>query len=189
MTDKAADYLMCREAEMTDSGRITALVARIGVTNQNGLKLMPGVLGANGRQPIIVSRWNHDSVFMGGEGPVGAGEVYEEDGYIRMQAQLFMDTQGGQETFSVLKGLGDIAEYSVSIHHDGQEFEVVKEGEKHIREITYGAIMEVSPVDRGADRYTRTMDLSKFIEPAKSHNDELLILEIKRNLREREAVI
>lgn len=185
MGDKnAVDYIICRESELTESGRITALVARIGVTNKNKMKLLPGVLGGSGRQNIIVSKWNHDSVFMGGSQPVGSGEVYEEEGYIRMDAQLFMDTQGGKETFSMLKGLGSMAEYSVSVHHDGQEFEVVREGDDFIREVSYGAIKEVSPVDMGADRYTKTMDLSKHQD--KPQIDDVFIIDLKRKLRERE---
>ena len=192
MGDKnAVDYLLCRDAELSESGHITALVARIGVTNKNRMKLMPGVLGGDGRQPIIVSKWNHDSVFMGGSQPVGAGEVYEKDGYVHMDAQLFMDTQGGKETFSMLKGLGSTAEYSVSVHHDGQEFEVVREGENFIREVTYGVIKEVSPVDMGADRYTKTMDLSKHqdeqpAEKEKPQDDDVLIVTLKLNIRDRE---
>ena len=191
-----ADFIRCKDAEMSEEGRIRAVVAKIGTTNMNGLKYLTGVLGAANRQDIIVSEWNHSATFIGGPPPVGSGEVYEKNGYVYMDAQLFMDTREGKRVYSVLKGLGDRAEYSVSVMYDGQEFEVVREGDTYIREISYAQMREVSPVDVGADKFTGTLDLSKHktkeeVEPevkveGAAHN--IFIFEILRQMRQREVV-
>ncbi|WP_101255009.1 HK97 family phage prohead protease [Streptomyces barkulensis] len=126
------------------SGTIEAVFATLGVRDHDGDIVQPGAIGSG---QVIISDWNHSS--WQGARPIGRGRIYVDGNKARLSGRLFLDTAAGREAHAMLKGLGDLAEFSWSLDsiesHMGQDAQG-----RPTRFITGVKVREVSPVIQAA---------------------------------------
>lgn len=136
-----------------DAGTVTAAFSQFNVKDHDGDVTLPDALTDG--QEVRISAFNHKS--WQGELPVGKGviRVDAEKGWAYMDGEFFMDTPHGAATFNTVKGLGDLMEWSYSLH-DVQKEDGMWEGEEAtiLRKIN---VHEVSPVLKGAGIGTHTV--------------------------------
>ena len=98
------------EVKDAELGRVRAIVARTGLVDLEGDVFLPGAFG---EQEVRVSAWGHGSwSHKGNAMPVGKGVIREEGGAVVAEVQFFLQTQGGRETFEVVKELGGLQQWS-----------------------------------------------------------------------------
>jgi phage head maturation protease len=140
-----------RGVKATSEGRVTAVFATLGVVDSDGDVTLPGAF-ENGA-PVRISAYNHTS--WAGALPVGKGTISERGNEAILDGQFFMDTQAGRETFTTVRQLGALGEWSYGYDileaepgtHDSQRVQFLKRLKVH----------EVSPVILGAGIDTRTV--------------------------------
>ncbi len=149
-----------------DKGLVTAVFSTFNVKDHDGDVTLPGAF-ADGAE-VRISAYNHKS--WEGALPVGKATIHQDDDKAWFEGEFFLDTQAGSETFKVIKGLGDLQEYSYGFDvleaepgvHDGENVQVLKRVKVH----------EVSPVLLGAGIGTRTLAVKgrdmKFAEHIES---------------------
>lgn len=147
-----------------DKGLVTAVFSTFNVKDHDGDVTLPGAF-ADGAE-VRISAYNHES--WKGALPVGKATIHQDDEKAWFDGQFFLDTQAGEETFKVIKGLGDLQEYSYGFDvlegepgvFDGENVQFLKRLKVH----------EVSPVLLGAGIGTRTLAVKgrdmKFSEHA-----------------------
>ena len=141
------------EIKDDEKGIVTAAFAKLGVMDLDGDITLPGAFGS---QKVGVSAYGHNSWM--GELPIGRGTISEKDGEAVAELKLFMSTQNGRDHFEVIKGMGDLQEWSYG-------FDVKETGEvteemrlRGVRRVLKKLkVHEVSPVMRGAGVDTRTL--------------------------------
>lgn len=132
-------------------GRVSAVFATLEVIDHDGDVTKPGAFADNG--DVRISAYNHAS--WGNALPVGKGKIHEDGDEAILEGQFFMDTQHGADTFTVVKEMGDLQEWSYG-------FDILKAsfGEEDDQEVQYLEklkVHEVSPVILGAGLNTRTL--------------------------------
>ena len=138
-----------------EKGLVSAVFSTFDVVDKDGDVTVPGAI-ADGMD-VVISAYAHKSHgHMGGALPVGRGKIRTTSKEAILEGQFFMDTQGGRETFAVVKGLEGLQEWSYSLHDV-----TAKDGELNGQPVRYleqiGLIKEVSPVLIGAGVGTRTL--------------------------------
>ncbi len=134
-----------------DLGQVQVVFATLDVVDADGDVTRPGAF-TDGQQ-VRISAYGHAS--WGGALPVGKGVIHEVDGEAVMDGQFFMDTVAGRDHFLVVKGLGELQEWSYGFdvtkagygQHDGRDVRFLEGLTTH----------EVSPVLLGAGVGTRTI--------------------------------
>lgn len=132
-------------------GTVTAVFATLNAIDHDGDVTRPGAFG---EQEVQLSAYNHKS--WEGALPVGKGRIYEQGDTAIMEGKFFMDTTGGRETFTVVKEMGDLMEYSYGF--DILEASEGKQDDRPVRFLESLKVFEVSPVLRGAGVGTRTLE-------------------------------
>lgn len=135
-----------------EKGIVTATFAKMGVKDLDGDIILPGAFG---KQKVGMSAYGHQT--WGGELPIGRGSISEKDGEAVAELKLFMSTQTGREHFEVIKGMGELQEWSFGF--DVKETAEVTEEMRQMgvrRVLKKLKVHEVSPVLRGAGIDTRT---------------------------------
>lgn len=147
-----------------DEGKVTAAFSQFNVIDHDGDVTMPDALTDG--QKIRVSAFNHGS--WQGALPVGKGEIRVDGDYAFADMEFFIDTPHGKAHFDTVKNLGDLMEWSYSLHNiisDRGTFE--DQPANILRKID---VHEVSPVLKGAGIGTHTVDIKsdgmKFSEHA-----------------------
>ena len=141
------------------TGKFKATFATMDVIDLHGDLLEKGSIG---KQAVRISDYDHSSwggFFSAGNLPVGKGRIYEYNGEARVDGQLFMDMERGQELYKLLKNMGNMQEWSFSLENvkgekkerDGKEYFSIKSVSVH----------EVSPVFKGAGMNTRTLQVKE----------------------------
>lgn len=103
---------------------------------------------------VVISAYGHQS--WKGALPVGKGVIREEGDEAIVTAEFFLDTTHGRDTFNTVKGLGELQEWSYSLHDVKAERSTVKG--RRVRVLKkIGLVKEVSPTLRGAGIDTRTL--------------------------------
>ncbi len=146
---------------VTEPNAVTAIFGTTGVVDLDGEIIAPGAVipGA-----VVISGWGHASWSPGAMNlPIGRGTINEVGGKLILTGELF-DTSIARETKETLRGLGDLGEWSWSLHDIVGEF-VTIDG-RHVKRITSVRVHEVSPVLQGAGIGTRTVDLRSQISAA-----------------------
>lgn len=141
------------EIKDDEKGIITAAFAKLGVMDLDGDITLPGAFGS---QKVGVSAYGHNSWM--GELPIGRGTISEKDGEAVADLKLFMTTQSGREHFEVIKGMGDLQEwsYGFDVKETGEVTEEMRQ--QGVRRVLKKLkVHEVSPVMRGAGVDTRTL--------------------------------
>lgn len=140
----------------TDAGRIEAVFATIGGPRDlDGDIIEPGAITQG---PVILGNWNH-SVWSSVP-PIGRGRIKIVGNQARFVGRFFMDTAAGRDAHAVLKGLGDLAEFSWSLDNIKSRMGKDSQG-RTTRFITSVDVREVSPVLQAASIGTQLLDISE----------------------------
>lgn len=132
------------EIKDADKGEVTAVFATLGVIDLDGDVTPPGAF-ENGAK-VRVSAYGHAS--WGGALPVGKGTIREEGNEAIAELQFFMDTTSGRDTFTVVKELGELGEWSYG--YDPVEYAFGEQDGRRVRFLQKLKVHEVSPVLLGA---------------------------------------
>lgn len=137
-----------------DQGTVEAVFATFNVKDLDGDVTLPGAF-EDGAE-VLISAYNHgtwDCAL-----PVGKAVIHADDTKAWIEGQFFLDTQIGRETFTTLKNVGDLQEWSYG-------YKVLETGE--VTDAMYQAgvyrvleklkVFEVSPVMVGAGIGTETV--------------------------------
>ncbi len=139
------------EVKSEAEGTVTAVFSTLNVIDRDGDVILPGAFKSG--SPVRISAYGHGS--WTGALPVGKGTISATDREAVLTGRFFMDTQAGRETFTVVKELGELGEWSYSL-----ENVVAKQGQwegRRARIISSVDVHEVSPVLKGASIGTRTL--------------------------------
>lgn len=132
-------------------GEVLAVFSTFGVKDHDGDVTFPGAFDEGAA--VRISAYNHSS--WGGVLPVGKGVIRADEQKATMEGKFFMDTQHGRDTFTVVKEMGDLGEWSYGF--DILESEPIEfEGSK-ARGLKKLKVHEVSPVLLGAGIGTQTL--------------------------------
>lgn len=134
-----------------DKGIVEAVFSTFNVIDSDGDVTLPGAFTDGAAWKI--SAYGHAS--WGGALPVGKGTARVTDSEAVLVGQFFMDTQHGADTFRTVKAMGELQEWSYSVHprkYSYGEFEA-----ERVRFLEKLAEGEVSPVLSGAGVGTRTL--------------------------------
>lgn len=158
-----------------DQGMISAVFSTFGVKDSDGDVTLPGAFEDGA--PVRISAYNHAS-WGPGVLPVGKGTIRTTDEEAILDGRIFLDTQAGGDTFSVLKQMEDLQEWSYGFDIMDSEDGVV--GGEPVKLLKRLKVHEVSPVILGAGVNTRTLTvkgqglkLSEHIESVKAEVDAL----------------
>lgn len=136
-----------------DQGLVTARFATLGVVDNDGDLIEPGAFGA---QRVKVSAYNHGS--WEGALPVGIGTTRESGNAAVADLKFFMETNHGRDHFEVVKGVGDLMEWSFGFDVKRSRPPNSDERRKGVKRVLQGLqVFEVSPVLRGSGVGTRTL--------------------------------
>lgn len=143
-------------------GIVEAVIATYGVVDKDGDVMVKGSIPDG--QPVVISAYGHKS--WEGALPVGKGITKNVGDEATVEAQFFMDTTHGSDTFKTVQQLSEsgLQEWSFSLRqtkarrgdHEG----------KNVRFVDSTEVKEVSPVLMGAGVNTRTL-------ATKSHRKQL----------------
>lgn len=139
------------KATAGDSGEVTAIFSTFDVVDHDGDVTLPGAFTDGAK--VRISAYNHTS--WQGALPVGKGVIHTTETEAVMEGQFFMNTAQGRDTFTVVKELADIGEWSYGFDVDDAipgEFD--GQPVRFLRKLT---VHEVSPVLLGAGIGTRTL--------------------------------
>jgi len=139
------------EIKNADRGEVTAIFSTFNVVDADGDVTRPGAFEDGAEVPI--SAYGHAS--WQGALPVGKARIRQTDTQAILEGQFFMNTAAGRDTFTVVKELGDLGQWSYG-------FDVVKQsfGEfegRQVRFLEKVRVHEVSPVLVGAGVGVRTL--------------------------------
>lgn len=142
------------DVKITDesAGLVSAVFSTLNVKDSDGDVTLPGAFREGAE--VRISAYNHAS-WGAGMLPVGKGTIRTTDSEAILEGRFFLDTEAGRDTFTVVKELGSLGEWSYGFdvldsefgEHAGEPVQFLKSLEVH----------EVSPVILGAGVGTRTL--------------------------------
>lgn len=135
-----------------EKGTVSAVFSTFDVIDKDGDLTQPGAI-KDGME-VVISAYQHGS--HSGALPVGKGVIRTTKKEAILEGQFFLNTAGGRETFEVVKELGDLQEWSYSLHNVTRK-SVEEDGRRYWVIEDIGLIKEVSPVLIGAGVDTRTL--------------------------------
>lgn len=148
ITKKALGRVTVKDA---DQGLVEAVFSTFNVVDADWDVTLPGAFDDGAEW--MISAYGHKS--WDGALPVGKGVVRATPTEAILEGQFFMDTVGGQETFKVVKAMGDLQEWSYSCQADKWSYgEFDGKQVRFLEHIVPGG--EVSPVIKGSGVGTRT---------------------------------
>lgn len=139
-------------------GEFEAVFAVLEVKDLDGDVTMKGAFEEGAE--VRVSAYNHKS--WDGVLPVGKGVIQEQGNQVTIKGRFFMDTEAGRDTFTVVKEMGDLQEWSYGYDTLEEERGTFKGKSANI--IKKQKVYEVSPVILGAGIGTRTTAIKSLIE-------------------------
>lgn len=139
-----------------DAGTVAAVFSTFNVIDSDGDVTLPGAFEDGAK--VRISAYNHAS--WGQALPVGKGVITSDEKQAVMDGEFFLDTVAGKDTFTVVKLMEDLQEWSYGydilerVEPDGldEEFQGATQGLKKLK------VHEVSPVILGAGVDTRTLE-------------------------------
>jgi hypothetical protein len=138
------------EVKDADRGLVSAVFSTFGVVDHDNDIIEAGAVKDG--TPIRVSAYGHTS--WGGILPVGKGIVHADGEKAWADMEFFLETSHGRDTFLTVKGMGELQEWSYSLHNLTYDF-IEIDGEQ-VRRIKSLDIHEVSPVLMAASIGTHT---------------------------------
>lgn len=162
---KAFGVLEIKDAE---KGEVAAVVATLGVVDNDGDVLLPGCV-KGGEAQVKMSGYGHD-VVLDGVAPVGMGVIKEQGDSLVFKGRFFLSTERGREAFATVKELGSAGEWSFGFPRGVTTGEMTKEwAQKGARRLISGLTpIEASPVFVGAGIGTRTLSVKTASAPTQS---------------------
>jgi HK97 family phage prohead protease len=139
------------EIKAADKGQVEAVFSTFNVKDLDGDVTLPGAFQDGA--PVRISAFNHDS--WGSALPVGKGTIHTTKTEAFLDGQFFLDTAAGRDTFTTVKELGDLQEWSYGYDVVGSSY-----GQWEGQEVQFLnslKVYEVSPVLVGAGIGTRTL--------------------------------
>jgi HK97 family phage prohead protease len=148
-------------------GSFRARFASFNVIDRDGDVTLPGAF-TNG-QPVKIAAWGHDWRAL----PVGKGTLYTDAGHAYVRGQFFTDTGAGRDTYTTVKHLGELQEWSYGYNvvdsergrHEGRPVRFLKRLE----------VFEVSPVLVGAGIGTMTEAIKGWAAASEEEQERLLL--------------
>jgi HK97 family phage prohead protease len=134
-----------------DKGIVSAVFSTFNVKDKDGDVTKPGAFESGAE--VLISAYQHQS--WGGALPVGKGTISANRKEATFNGQFFMDTQGGADTFKVVKAAGALMEWSYGF--DPVEYKFGEHEGERVRFLLKQKVHEVSPVLIGAGENTRTL--------------------------------
>ena len=130
------------------TGEFQAVFATLNVIDHDGDVTLPGAFTDG--QKVRIASWGHKW----NELPVGRGVIHADDEKAWVDGRFFLNTDGGHETYEVVKALEELQEWSYG-------FDVLKRSfgkfeEKDVQFLEAMKVHEVSPVLLGAGIGTQT---------------------------------
>jgi hypothetical protein len=147
----AAKTLGPLEVKDEARGFVQAVFSTFEVLDSDGDVTRPGAFRDGA--PVIISAYGHSS--WGGALPVGKGRIRATSKEAILDGRFFLETAPGRDTFAVVRGMGELQEWSYG-------YRVVKasfgefEG-RRVRFLEQLEVTEVSPVLQAAGVGTRTL--------------------------------
>jgi len=142
-----------------DKGEVEAVFSTFNVIDHDGDVLLPGAFEDGAK--VRISAYGHKSWW--GELPVGRGTIRAEKDRAVLVGQFFLSTEGGKETFEVVKQMEELQEWSYSL--DDVETALVSDLPENLqganRAIRKVKVFEVSPVLAGASIGTETLSVKE----------------------------
>lgn len=139
------------EVKDADKGIVTAVFSTFDVIDSDGDVTRPGAFEEGA--PVRISAYGHSS--WTGELPVGKGTIRQTKKEAILDGQFFMNTTAGSDTFTVVKELGELGEWSYG--YDPIEMSFGEFEDQQVRFLNKIKTHEVSPVLLGAGVNTRTL--------------------------------
>lgn len=180
-------------------GEVEAVIATLNTVDREGDVITLDAIKSGVR--VAMSAYGHDTVGSlfgsGGAMPVGKGKIIIDENKAVFHGKLFMDTQRGRETLSVLKEMGADQEWSFGFLVIGSEVpdeDWQRRGAERI--LTKLDCFEVSPVLIGAGVGTRTVaakeaadaDAAARVKAEQEAEAERLRVEAETKAAEEQAV-
>lgn len=156
-THKGFDRVEVKDA---DKGLVTAIFSRFNVIDSDRDVTLPHAF-TDGAQ-VRISAYGHTS--WEGALPIGIGTIRTTSTEALMDGRFFLDTQGGRDTFTVVKELGPLGEWSYG--YDVEESEAGTFQGQQVRFLKKLKVHEVSPVLVGAGVATHTLS-AKAADPVR----------------------
>lgn len=136
------------ELKADAQGQFRAIFATFNVVDKDGDVTLPGAFKAG--QEVRIAQWGHNW----GALPVGKGVINADQERAWVDGEFFLDTTPGKDTYTTVKGLGALQEWSYGFDVLGYEFG--KHGNEDVRFLKAMDVHEVSPVMLGAGIGTGT---------------------------------
>lgn len=136
-------------------GEVEAVFSTLNVVDKDRDVTLPGAFG---EQKVRISAYNHRS--WQDELPVGKGTIRERGNEAILSGQFFMDIPKARDTFTVIKELEDLMEWSYGYDILERSEGKFPEGDEKGEDVQYLKklkVHEVSPVILGAGENTRTL--------------------------------
>lgn len=151
------------EIKDVDKGEFAAVFSTFNVKDHDRDVTLPGAFTDGA--PVRVSAYGHRS--WSDALPVGKANIRTTSTEAIAEGRFFLDTQTGADTFTVVKELGDLQEWSYG--YDPVKFSFGEHDGERVRILEQVKVHEVSPVLLGAGIGTRTLTVkSTFSEHARS---------------------
>lgn len=178
------DFKQLRDVEVKDAstGEVQAVFSTFDVIDADRDVTRPGAFQDGAA--VRISAYGHES--WKGALPIGRGTITSNEKEAILNGRFFMDTTAGRDTFTVVKEMGELQEWSYSVEPLKVSFGEF-EGQQ-VRFLESIKVDEVSPVLVGAGVNTRTLSTKdhpdKFLDHASS-----VIAEVRALLKRTEDVI
>lgn len=141
------------EIKDADKGTVAAVFSTFNAIDSDMDVTIPGAFKDGA--PWKISAYGHGSWV--GRLPVGKGTVRVTDTEAILDGQFFMDVPEAESTFKVVKNMGELQEWSYSVHPLKYSYGEFGDPPKRVRFLEQLAEGEVSPVLAGAGVGTRTL--------------------------------
>lgn len=159
------------QVKSADRGEVSAVFSTYNVKDSDGDVTLPGAF-TDGEE-VVISAYGHTS--WGGIRPVGKGRIRTTKSEAILDGRFFLDTTDGQETFSVVKALGGMQEWSFGYDVvDGSRGTFDGEDVQFLKKLK---VFEVSPVLRGAGVNTRTLAVKSLTNSGMDPRDAARLVE------------
>lgn len=143
------------EVKSEERGEVTAIFARFNVIDHDGDVTLPGAFTDGA--PVRISAYGHSS--WEGALPVGKGRIRTTSTEAILEGKFFLQTPGGRDTFTVVKELAELGEWSFGfdiVEHSFGEF-----NDRNVRFLKKLKVHEISPVLVGAGIDTMTLAVKR----------------------------
>ena len=151
--------ILIKSADVADGnqGLVSGVAAVFDQLDHDGDIIRKGAIAPEPRE-VFISGWGHNLGI-----PHGVMKLYETDKDVRFDAQYNLDTQDGRDAFAMIKAAPHLTEWSVGFTNTKGKM-ITIDG-KAAFEISSMDVFHVAPVQRGAQRNTRTTSVKSEDKP------------------------